>query len=220
MTMITPSYLGETIEYSSLHACRSTLEDPTSLRSAADGRPLLADRDGNLSKLAGSAIAGIVGLLPALMVLLAPNPNSYRRFAPGNWAPRTATWGLGNYSCGLRVVPSGLDGTRLELRVPGADVDPHLALAMLLAAATWGVEGALVAPDPVEVPADGRLVGGMEALPRNLVEAVERFRASRAAVDLFGSAFVDHYAQSRLAEDDACRRFVAAAERDRYLDQV
>ena len=46
MTMITPSYLGETIEYSSLHACRSTLEDPTwrvYLRADADGNPEIVD---------------------------------------------------------------------------------------------------------------------------------------------------------------------------------
>jgi glutamine synthetase len=169
--------------------------------------------------LAGSAIAGIVSLLPTLLVLLAPNPNSYRRFAPGNWAPRTATWGVGNYSCGLRVVAAGAKDTRLELRVPGADVDPHLALAMMLAAATWGVEGGLEPPDPVAAPADGRLAAGAP-LPRNLTESVEQFRSSPAAVDLFGSAFVDHYAGSRQAEDDACRGFVPDGERDRYLDQV
>ena len=60
----------------------------------------------------------------------------------------------------------------------------------------------------------------MTALPRNLIESVEHFRGSPIAVDLFGSAFVDHYSDSRLAEDDACRRFVSAAERDRYVDQV
>jgi glutamine synthetase len=191
-----------------------------SLRWAADGRPALADTPGTLSKVAGSAIAGVVALLPELALMIAPNPNSYRRYAPGNWAPRRANWGDGNYSCALRAVTGPIEATRLELRAPGADVDPYLGLTMFLGAVVWGVEGGLGLPAPVNAPADGRLDPRSPALPRDLTEAVERFVASDAAVNLFGARFVSHYAASRAAEDEACRRFVPAGERRRYLHQV
>jgi glutamine synthetase len=84
----------------------------------------------------------------------------------------------------------------------------------------WGVEGALVPPEPIAAPRDGRLDAHSPALPRDLTEAIERFVGGRAATELFGSRFVAHYAASRVAEDEACRRFVPAGERHRYLRQV
>jgi glutamine synthetase len=151
-----------------------------SLRSAADGRPLVEDGDGDLSAVARAAVAGVVTLLPELLVMAAPVPNSYRRFGPGNWAPSTATWGPGNYSCALRVVHDGTD-SRLELRIPGADTSPHLCLAMFLGAALWGVEHDLEPPAPVIAPDDGRSTAGAAVLPRNLLEAAERLAASTSA---------------------------------------
>ena len=90
---------------------------------------------------------------------------------------------------------------------------------MLLGAALWGIEERLDPPPPVVPPADGR-ASGDRGLPHDLVEAAERFAASSAARELFGSAFVEHFASSRRAEAAACQRFVSAEERDRYLDQV
>jgi glutamine synthetase len=191
-----------------------------SFRSATDGQPVIEDEQGELSKVALSAIAGVVTLLPELLVMVAPTPNSYRRFAPGNWAPSTATWGPGNYSCGLRAVTGGPRDGRLELRIPGADTSPHLCLAMFLGAAVWGIEHGLEPAAPVMPPADGRLVPGAGRLPRNLLEASEGFAASQIARELFGPAFVEHYAASRIAEEEACRRFVPAQEQLRYLQQV
>ncbi len=190
-----------------------------SLASTVDGRPLLEDEHGELSALGRSAVAGVVTLLPDLLVMGAPTPNSYRRFASGNWAPSTATWGPRNYSCALRVVHAGND-SRLELRIAGADTSPHLCLAMFLGAAVWGMENNLEPPPPVMPPDDGRVVTGCRTLPRNLLEASERFVTSKGALELFGTAFVEHYGASRLAEDEACRRFVPAQEQQRYLQHV
>ena len=87
-----------------------------SLHSAIDGSPILTDGPGVLSKVGRAAIAGTMELLPELLAMAAPTPNSYRRFGPGNWAPTTPTWGMGNYSCSLRVVADDPDTARLELR--------------------------------------------------------------------------------------------------------
>jgi glutamine synthetase len=191
-----------------------------SLRSTQFGGAALAENDGSLSQTALAAIGGITRLLPEFLVMAAPNPNSYRRFGPGNWAPTTATWGIGNYSCALRVVADDPESTRLELRIPGADTNPHLCAAMVLGAAAWGIEQGLEAPPPVQAPDDGRQLGVGRALPRDLTEAAERFAESAPARALFGSNFVAHYAASRLVEANACHRFVSDQERLRYLDVV
>jgi glutamine synthetase len=191
-----------------------------SLRSALDGSAVFTDSTGVLSKSGAAATAGVVALLPELLAMAAPYPNSYRRFGPGNWAPATATWGMGNYSCALRVVADDPRSARLELRIPGADISPHLCLAMFLGAAVWGMEENLEPPPPVVAPDDGRAEVGGALLPHDLTEAAERFSRSEVARDLFGSAFVDHYAASRRAEVAACHRFVSPQERARYVDYV
>jgi len=191
-----------------------------SLHSTVDGAPLLCDEPGVLSKTGAQAIAGVVALLPEVMAMAAPYPNSYRRFGPGNWAPGTATWGVGNYSCGLRAVVDHPESARLELRIPGADTSPHHCLAMFLGAALWGIEERLDPPPAVVVPADGRDAAGESALPRDLVEAADRFEDSATARELFGPLFVEHYAAARRAEAAACHRFVSLEERERYVDYV
>ena len=190
-----------------------------SLHGLSGGAPLLCDEPGTLSKVGSWAVAGVVTLLPELLAMAAPYPNSFRRFGPGNWAPSTATWGPDAYSCALRVVDRDPRSARLELRVPGADTSPHHCLAMFLGAAMWGIEERLDPPQPVTPPADGHAAAAC-ALPHDLTEATDRFAASTAARELFGPAFVGHFAQSRRAEVAACHRFVSAEERDRYIDQV
>jgi glutamine synthetase len=172
---------------------------------------------GSLSKAALHAIAGIVAALPELTIFAAPTVNSYRRLAPGNWAPRTATWGIGNYTCGLRAVPAHA-GTpaRLELRLPGADANPWLAAALAVGGAVHGLEQRLEAPPPVAGPAREVPPG----LPRTLLEAAERLAASDLARDLAGEEFVSHYAATRAEEDRQLRLLVPAAERARYLDHA
>jgi len=190
-----------------------------SLHGLSDGAPLLCDEPGILSKVGSWAVGGIVALLPELLAMAAPYPNSFRRFGPGNWAPSTATWGPDAYSCALRVVDREPSTARLEFRVPGADTSPHHCLAMLLGAAMWGIEERLDPPQPVIPPVDGRN-SGADALPGNLTEAADRFASSTAARELFGPAFVAHFSRTRRAEVAACHRFVSTEERDRYLDQV
>ncbi|HEY1651702.1 MAG TPA: hypothetical protein VGG09_07445 [Acidimicrobiales bacterium] len=191
-----------------------------SLHSAVDGESLLCDDAGVLSKTGAAAVAGIVALLPELLALVAPYPNSYRRFGPGNWAPSTASWGDDNYSCALRAVTADPRTARLELRIPGADVGPHHALAMLLGAALYGIEERLDPPPPVVAPLDGRQQSEAAALPHDLVTAADRFARSDVARELFGDAFTAHFASSRRDEAAACHRFVSPEERARYLAQV
>jgi glutamine synthetase len=193
---------------------------PTVTFRAPDGSALAGDHAGHLPGRVPAAIAGVVALLPELFPMVAATPNAYRRFAPGNWAPASATWGHGNYSCALRVVAEPPGPVRLELRAPGADVSPHHCLAMVLGAAAWGVEHDLVPPPAVAPPLDGRLAEGAVRFPRTLAEATDRFEVSEAACDLFGGTFVSHLSAACRAEDEACRRLVPSGERTRYLLQA
>ncbi len=187
---------------------------------AKDGAPLFYDAAApqHLSDVGRSFLGGIVALTPELMCMFAPTVNAYRRLRPGNWAPRAANWGIGNYSCGVRVVTHSADETRLEFRLPGADIAPHTAAAMMLGAGLWGIEHGADPGKPVE--GNGRLSAVMDnhALPLSLEEAARRFQRSSVARAIFGSIFVDHYAARCAAEAAAFHAHVSAFERARYLE--
>ncbi len=166
-----------------------------------------------LSATARAFLGGILAMTPHWMCMFAPTVNAYRRLRPGNWAPRAANWGLGNYSCAVRVVVNEAEPTmtRFEFRLPGADMAPHTTAAMLLGAGLWGLE---TNADPGEpVIGDGRLAQpapGNE-LPTSLEEA---------ARSVFGAPFVDHYSAWCAAEAAAFHAHVSAFERARYLETV
>lgn len=178
-----------------------------------------ADADG-LSRIARAFLGGVLALTPALMCMFAPTVNAYRRLRPGNWAPRNANWGIGNYSCGVRVVTTSPAATRFEFRLPGADGVPHMMAAMMLGAGLWGIE---TGADP-GAPALGNgrhapSAPGQE-LPTSLEEAARRFAGSEPARAIFGAAFVDHYSAWCAAEAAAFHAHVSAFERARYLETV
>ena len=179
-----------------------------------------ADAPDRLSATARHFIGGVTALTPELMCMFAPTVNAFRRLRPGNWAPRVANWGIGNYSCGVRVVTTTPEETRLEFRLPGADMVPHVSAAMMLGAGLWGIE---TSADPGEPTiGNGRLAEpkpGAE-LPTSLEEAARRFGRSEAAAALFGSPFVTHYAAWCAAEAAAFHAHVSAFERARYLESV
>lgn len=188
----------------------------------AKGRPVLHDgKDPHgLSALGRAFLGGIVRLTPELMAMFAPTVNAYRRLRPGNWAPRSATWGVGNYTCGVRLVSRTADETRLEFRLPGADVAPHTAAAMMLGAGLWGIENGADPGPPVA--GNGRLapVAEGQSLPTSLEEAARRLKDSAPARAIFGDAFVDHYAAWCAAEAAAFHAHVSAHERARYLETL
>ncbi len=121
-------------------------------------------------------------------------------------------------STAIRAVTARPETTRLEFRLPGADVNPHLGLALFLAAGLTGIEERIEPPPPVT--GDGRTEppAGTPALPRDLWAASEAFAASARARALFGAGFVERYALSRRHEAQALARAVSAAEKARYFE--
>jgi glutamine synthetase len=192
-----------------------------SLADRRDGRNVFGDAgaEHGLSATARSFLAGLIDGLPDLFAMIAGTVNAYRRFAPGSWAPKTMSWAPGAYAAAVRTAAETPATARLELRLPGSDMNPWLTLAAMLAAGLDGVERKLpLAAPPISSGGPDEIPTGVERLPRDLFDAAARLKASRRARALFGDAFVDHYAAVCEAEDAALRRAVSAEEVRRYLE--
>jgi glutamine synthetase len=162
-----------------------------------------------------SAIAGLIGHLPAASLLLNPTINSYKRLVPGWFAPINATWGYENRSCAVRAIRSEhADRWRFECRRPGADANPYLALAAIAAAAADGVRRGAVPPEPVVGDAYAR--ADLPELPGSLDAAIAAFRGDDVLRAALGPDFSEYFLISREWELKAWRETVTGWERDRY----
>jgi glutamine synthetase len=163
-------------------------------------------------------IAGVLATLPEFMLMYAPNVNSYKRFVAGSWAPTTASWGIENRTAAVRVIAASPGACRIELRVPGADVNAYLGFAAALAGGLYGIERKLEGPPPAQ--GDAYALEGLPPLPATLAEALERFESSPLARDCFGEGFVKHYAAMKRWELKKYNRAVTDWERRRYFEMV
>jgi glutamine synthetase len=176
--------------------------------------------DGRPGPLAASALAGMLDHLPAASLVLNPTINSYKRLVPGWFAPVNRSWGVENRSAALRAIfPSDHPGRcRIECRRPGADANPYLALAVLVAAAVDGVEAGAVAPPPVS--GDAAADADLPDLPASLEEALVSWREDRRLGELLGEEFAAYYATSRGWELRAWQQAVSGWELERYARAV
>lgn len=168
-------------------------------QSLSDGKNNLFYDAGNprkMSPLFESYVAGQVACMMDFAPLIWPTINSYKRLVDGFWAPVKPNWGLDNRTASFRVIAGSAKTTRLETRCPGADVNPYLAMAAVIAAGLDGVEKGLKLTAP---PISG-CNGGAENIaraPRTLIETTRIFQQSSIARDWLGDAFVDHFAATR-----------------------
>ncbi len=171
-----------------------------------------------MSKLFEHYVAGQLQLMPEILPLYAPTINSYKRLVEGAWAPTRANWGVDNRTTALRSIVGSKQGTRLETRVNGADSNAYLALAAALASGLYGIEHELLPPDPVTGSGYADKKGA--PLPSNLFEATVRFEKSKIARELFGDAFVEHFAATRHWEWRQFGRAVSDWELARYFEII
>ena len=165
-------------------------------------------------------LGGQQRLMPELLAMLAPTVNSYRRLIPGFWAPTEASWGIDNRTCALRVIPGSAKSRRIECRVTAADANPYLALAAALAAGLWGVAEQVEPEAAVIGNAYDQSFPKRLALPATLWEAAQRLKASKVARELFGAAFVDHFAATREWEEREFRKHISDWELERYFEII
>jgi glutamine synthetase len=160
-------------------------------------------------------LAGQIVGLKELAVFVAPNVNSYKRFAAGSWAPTTLAWGHDNRTCGFRIVGHG-GGLRTETRIPGGDVNPYLAFAALLAAGLHGIEQGLELPEPLEGNA---YESDAERFPHTLREAIIALEEGAIAREALGAEVVDHYLNYARTEQRLFDEVVTCYERERLYER-
>jgi glutamine synthetase len=185
----------------------------------ADGENALYDDkgEGKLSKIGRHYVGGLVELMPELTALYSPTINAYKRYVPGVWAPLTASWGIENRTCAVRVIPGSANSTRIEYRQTAADINPYVAIATSLGAGLWGIDNAVEPPPAARGDASG---GELAPLPRTLKDATAALAASKRARDVLGEAFVDHYVRTREWEVRQYERAVTDWERARYFESI
>jgi glutamine synthetase len=162
-----------------------------------------------------SFLAGWISGARELALFLAPTINSYKRYAAGSWAPTTLAWGYDNRTCGFRVVGHGA-GARVETRIPGADVNPYLGFAALLAAGLHGIEAGLQPPGVFEGNA---YESDVERFPAALREATSELEQGTIARAAFGDEVVDHYLNYAHTEQRLFDHVVTCYERERLFER-
>ena len=152
------------------------------------GRNLFDSGDASGTPLLREAVAGCLQMMGDTHLIFAPSYNAYRRFQPGNHAPTQPNWGFDNRTTALRIPASDSQATRIEHRVAGADSNPYLAIAALLAGILMGIEHKLGAPTPISGNAwleDNET----PPLPSHMATAISQFSASQSVRDYLSEPF-------------------------------
>jgi glutamine synthetase len=160
---------------------------------ARDGKNAFIEESDELgmSGLMKSFVAGQLKYADDITVFLAPYVNSYKRFQSGTFAPTKVTWSRDNRTAGFRLCGENTKGVRIECRIGGADLNPYLAYAGLIAAGLKGIEENLA----LEAPFSGDAYGARQLrdIPKTLREAITALENSTMLREALGDQVVDHY---------------------------
>ena len=183
-----------------------------SLAHEDGGENVFADDDAAFDRF----VAGQLACLREMTLFFAPHINSYKRFVEGSFAPTAVAWGKDNRTCSMRVVGHGL-GRRVENRLPGADVNPYLALSAMIAAGLHGIDNEL----ELEPAFEGNAYDSdKERVPDTIEEARDLFAGSAVVRDAFGQDVVDHYLNRARVEIDAYNAAVTDWEKFRGFERL
>jgi glutamine synthetase len=161
-------------------------------------------------------LGGMIAGIRELAFFIAPFVNSYKRFAPGSWAPVHLVWGRDNRTCAFRIVGEA-SALRIETRLPGGDANPYLAYAAIIGAGLHGIAQKI--EPPAEFKGNAYEATDMPRVPRALWESLQLLEQSALARTIFGEDVVDHYVNTARVELDAFDSVVTCWERQRYLER-
>jgi len=184
-----------------------------------DGTPAFLDdsADHGMSALMRSYMAGQLAHAREITAFLAPYVNSYKRFTIGMFAPTRAVWSVDNRTAGFRVCGEGTKAVRVECRIGGADLNPYLACAALLAAGLAGIEQEM-ALEP-EMRGDNYHSADAREIPRTLRDAANLLETSAMLRAAMGDKVIDHYTRAARWEVEEHDRVVTDFERQRLLER-
>ncbi|ELU00802.1 hypothetical protein CAPTEDRAFT_123237, partial [Capitella teleta] len=183
-----------------------------SLQDDAGGN-VFANANGDDSKILHHAIAGSIEMMPETVALLCPNINSYRRLVPDMYVPLQASWGHNNRTVSLRIPASGQQDRRIEHRLAGADANPYLTLAAVLAGMLYGIENKLTAPEA----ASPGIKNDLPLLPHRPAEALSALAENRRLSGYISQEYIDLYALCKREELQRFERHVTALETEWML---
>ena len=161
-------------------------------------------------------VAGMMAFSRELAIFIAPNINSYKRYASLSWAPVNIVWGRDNRTTGFRLVGHG-PGLHVEDRFPGGDMNAYLTYAAMIGAGLYGIDHEL--EPPAEFKGNGYIAKDVPRMPRAMHEAIVALQTSEAAVEIFGQDVVDHYLNAARVEQETYDSIVHNWERERYLER-
>lgn len=180
----------------------------------ADGSNVFDAERSDGDAMLARAVAGLQATMGEAMAIFAPNLNVYRRFKPDEFVPVTTDWGENNRSVAFRIPPSDSANRRIEHRVSGAEANPYLVIAAVLAGLHHGISNRL---DPGRMHTGNAGAEVDRGLPLNLPGALDAIRNARVLEDYFGSEYLQIYAEVKQAEFDAFMGDIFQREYDWYL---
>jgi glutamine synthetase len=185
------------------------------------GRNVFAAAEPTGSAPLRHAVAGLLETLAEGMLICAPGPNSYRRLRPEAYVPVTASWSVNNRGSAIRIPVSDTVNRRIEHRLAGADANPYLVVAWVLAGIHRGLARGAEPPPPVAGNAyrQAEATAG-EVLPRHWATAIPLFAASTLAAEYFGRPFTNLFATVKQAELDDFSSYITPLEIEWYLGAI
>ncbi len=180
----------------------------------AEGKNIFASEAAEGAPPLRHAVGGLKALLADGMAIFAPNANSYRRFRANSYAPVAPTWGVNNRTVSLRVPAGPPAGRHIEHRVAGADANPYLAMATLLAGVHHGLTNKLDPGPPVVGDGYAAAAQSDQRLPANWFAAVDEFERSAVLRDYLGDRFVTMFGKVKRTEQDRFFEVVSPLDYD------
>ncbi|UUY09222.1 glutamine synthetase family protein [Pseudomonas sp. J452] len=188
-----------------------------SLLDKTTGKNIFTTDDPLQSDLLRHAIGGILETMPASMAFLCPNVNSYRRFGAQFYVPNAPSWGIDNRTVAVRVPNGSPDSVRIEHRVAGADANPYLMMASILAGIHHGLTNKVEPGEPIEGNSYEQLE---QSLPNNLRDALRELDDSAVLNQYISPDYIDIFVACKEAELEEFETTISDLEYNWYLHTV
>jgi len=163
-------------------------------------------------------LGGWIKHVPEFMVFYAPTINAYKRYQSASWAPVSLAWSYDNRTAGFRIVGRNSENLRIECRIPGADCNPYLAYAAVIASGIDGINNQIEPPE--ELRGNAYQQDEYQSMPKTLHEALALFTGSDFVREALGEHVVDHYSRFFNVEQEIFNRAVTDWERQRYFERI
>ncbi len=163
------------------------------------------------------AIGGLKKTMAEATAIFAPNANSYRRLRPEMFAPVEPNWGANHRNVALRIPVSDAKNLRFEHRTSGADANPYLVTAAILAGVHFGITNRC---DPGRMVREGEVISLKRKIPNRWPAALDRFARSKVLPDYLGAEFCESFLKNRRCEERRFNNEVSNIDYDWYLRAV